>query len=150
VEHVADQLLALGMVERVILLGELLGDDVADFLLDLRTRHLVERLEVDEVEQALVELDLEVGMLVALGERAGIANRDEALLVDRADLGLVGGSRGAFCRLLDLPHLQRSRPSAAASPVSSTPRSLPTALLRLMSLIGTPWSIADRINRKAL
>ena len=35
VEHVADELLALGLVERLVLLRELLGDDVADFGLDL-------------------------------------------------------------------------------------------------------------------
>ena len=84
VEDVADQLLALGMVERVVLLGQLLGDDVADFGLDLLARHLVERLQVDEVEQPLVKLDLELGMLVALGERAGVADRDQPMLLERA------------------------------------------------------------------
>ena len=83
VEDVADQLLALGMVERVVLLGQLLGDDVADFGLDLLARHLVERLQVDEVEQPLVKLDLELGVLVALGERAGVADRDQPVLVER-------------------------------------------------------------------
>ena len=78
VEHVADQLLALGMVERVVLLGQLLGDDVADFVLDLLARHLVERRQVDQVEQPLVKLDLEVGVLVALGEGAGIADASPA------------------------------------------------------------------------
>ena len=43
VEDVADQLLALGLVERLVLLRELLVDDVADFRLDLLARHLVER-----------------------------------------------------------------------------------------------------------
>ena len=83
VEHVADQLLALGMVERVVLLGQLFGDDVADFSLDLLARHLLERLQVDEVEQPLVKLDLELGMLVALGERTGVADGDEPMLVER-------------------------------------------------------------------
>ena len=94
VEDVGDQLLALGMVERVILLRQLLGDDVADFRLDLLARHLFERLKVDEVEQTLVKLDLELGMLVALGEGAGIADRDEPMLVERALPLLVGRRLG--------------------------------------------------------
>ena len=81
VEHVADELLALGLVQRLVLLGKLLGDDVADFGLDLLARHLFERLQVDEVDQPLVKLDLELGMLVALRERAGIADCDKPVLV---------------------------------------------------------------------
>ncbi len=46
VEHVIDQLLALGMVERVPLLVEFLEDDVADFVRDLRARHFFQRLRL--------------------------------------------------------------------------------------------------------
>ena len=31
-----------------------------------------------------MQLDLELGMLVALGERAGVADRDQPMLVERA------------------------------------------------------------------
>jgi len=58
IEHVSDELLALAVIERMVLLRQLLGDDVADLLLDLLARHLVERLKVDEIEKALVKLDL--------------------------------------------------------------------------------------------
>ncbi len=114
VEHVVDQLLALGMVERVVLLGQLLEDDVADFVLDLLARHGFERGQVDEVEQALVQLDLEVGVQLVLGEGAGIAGRYQPALF-LGPLGYFLG-RNLILGLANLPHGQRSRPRAPAMP----------------------------------
>ena len=96
-----------------------------------------------------MQLDLEVGVRVALGESAGVADRDQPLLFERA----TGGNLRAVRRradFRDLPHAQRSSPRAAAMPASSDSMSLPTALLRLMSLIGTPRSIAARITAGSL
>ena len=84
VEDVADQLLALGLIERLVLLGQLFVDDVADLRLDLLAGHFVERRQVDKVEQALVQLDLQVGVGIALGESAGIADRNQPMLLDVA------------------------------------------------------------------
>ena len=64
VEHVLGQLLALGEVQRCALLGELLRDQVAHLGLDLLARQVLERREIDEVEQAVVQLDLEVGVAI--------------------------------------------------------------------------------------
>ncbi len=47
VKNVGDQLPAFGLVEGMVLLGELLGDDIADFGFDLFARHVVERGQVD-------------------------------------------------------------------------------------------------------
>ena len=102
VEHVGDQLLALDEIERMILLGQLLADDVADFGLDLRVRHLVERGQVDQVEQPLVKLDLEVGLRVALGKCTGIAKRHQPLLLAR-ECRLLDWSSGGGA-FTDLPH----------------------------------------------
>ena len=99
VQNVADQALALGIVERLILLRQLFVDDVADFRLDLLARHLVERLEVDDVEQALVKLDLEIGMLVALGECARFTDGDQPMLFDALSGGAlrVEAALSPFC-----------------------------------------------------
>ena len=64
VEHVLGQLLALGEVQRCALLSELLRDQVAHLGLDLLARQILERREIDEVEQAVVQLDLEVGVAI--------------------------------------------------------------------------------------
>ncbi len=137
VEHVADQLLALGVIERVILLAQLLRNDVANLGFDLLTRHLVERREVDEIEQPLMKLDLELGMLVTLGEGSGIADRHEPVLFELLRAGLLVDGL-ALLWLADLPHHLRSRPSAAARPSSIVSRSFAVALLRFTSLIGIP------------
>jgi hypothetical protein len=133
----------------MVLLGELLDDDIADLVLDLLARHLVERLEVDDIDQPLVKLDLELGLRVALGERTRIADRDDAMLVERALPVLLDFGFGPDC-LANLPHHTLSRPSAAATPASIPSRSLAIALLRLISSIGTPRSIAVRISAKSL
>ena len=65
----------------MVLLAELLGDDIADLGLDLLARHLVERRQIDEVEQPLVKLDLEVGLGVALLEGAGVAGLHQPRIV---------------------------------------------------------------------
>ena len=96
-------------------------------------RHLVERLQVDEVEQPLVKLDLEVGMHVALGESAGVADRDQPMLFERL-LELLGRRRPApraglrTCHILSDPG--RGRRQVPAATVS---RSLASALFRLSS-----------------
>ena len=102
VEHVVDQLLALGMVERVALLVEFLENDVADLFLDLLARHVFERRQVDEAEQALVKLDLQLGVQFVGGEGAGIADGHQPPF-------LLGPLRHFFRRRLvlgfaDLPH----------------------------------------------
>ena len=78
----------------------LLGRGIIRF--DLRVRHLVERRQVDQFEQTLVKLDLELGVRIALGKCAGIAEGHQALLIAR-ERGLLGdpGSGGGFT---DLPH----------------------------------------------
>ena len=105
--------------------------------------------QVDEVEQPLVKLDLQLGVLVALVESAGVADRDQPVLVERVRALLVGERRGVG-RLADLPHRLALQPKAAATPASSVSRSLPSADLRLISSIGTPRSIAARITAWSL
>ncbi len=114
VQHVVDQLLALRMVEGVALLVELLEDDVADLLLDLSSRHFLERRQVDEAEQPLVKLDLQFGVQVIGSEGAGIADGHQPPFL----LGPLGGLFGR-CLVLGLaylPHDQCSSPRAAARP----------------------------------
>ena len=117
VEDVADELLALSLVERLVLLRELLRDDIADFGLDLQARHLFKRLQVDEVDQSLVKLDLELGMLVAFRESAGVANGDQAMLLDRPLVRRLfienGESPGQFS---DLPRHIPTVPSSMPPP----------------------------------
>ena len=143
VEHVGDELLALGIVERVALFAELLDDDRADLILDLRARAGFERGQVDEVEQPLVKLDLELGVRLVLAECAGIAGGEQAALLFVA-LGRVR-ARGGAAALVDLPQAHRVHPKAAATPVSSLSRSRASGPLRRMSASGTPRSIASVI-----
>ena len=147
VEDVADERLSLSVVQRVVLLRQLLVDDVPDLGLDLLARHLVECLQVDEVEQALVKLELEIGPRVAVRERTGVADRDDAHLLGRAHFGVtVLAAR----RFPDLPHYERSRPRMPATPASSMSMSLPTWLLRLISAMGTPRSMAGCMTAGSL
>ena len=88
VEDVANERLALLVVERLVLLRQFLVDDIADFGLDLLARHLVECLQIDDVQQPLVKLDLEIGMRVPVGERSRVADRDDAKFFGRLDFGL--------------------------------------------------------------
>ena len=88
VEDVADESLALLVVERLVLLRQFLVDDIADFSLDLLAGHLVECLQIDDVQQPLVKLDLEIGVRVPVGERSRVADGDNAKLFGRFDLGL--------------------------------------------------------------
>src|SRR5829696_7834830 len=88
VEDVADEGLPLLVVERLVLLRQFLVDDISDFRLDLLTRHLVECLQIDDVQQPLVKLDLEIGMCVPVGERSRVPDRDNAKLFGRLDFGL--------------------------------------------------------------
>src|SRR5205085_547319 len=145
VQHVTDELLPLGMIQRVLLLGELFDDNIPNFVFDLRARHLIECLKIDEVEQALVKFDLQIRVQVAFGERARIADGDQSMFLARAlpppIINLVAADR-----LADLPHDYLSKSSAAAMPAFNVSRSLPSALFRLSSSMGTPRSIADRIS----
>ena len=95
-------MLAFRLVERLILLRQLFVDDVANFRLNLFAGHFVERRQVDQVEQALVQLHLEVSVSVTLGEGPGISRRDQPMLFERArGRGLSRcASRGFF----NLPH----------------------------------------------
>src|SRR5215203_3018804 len=88
VEDVADEGLPLLVVERLVLLRQFLVDDIADFGLDLLAGHLVECLQIDDVQQPLVKLDLQVGVRVPVGEGSGVPDRDDAKLFSRFDLGL--------------------------------------------------------------
>src|SRR5438105_12209335 len=76
VQYVADELFSLRVVKRVILLCEFFGDNVTNLILNLLTRHLLERLEINEVEKALMKLDLEVGVQVPFRERSGVSQCD--------------------------------------------------------------------------
>src|SRR5690348_5868611 len=87
----------------MVLLRQLLSDDVADFLPNLFARHLVERLQVGEVEKPLVQLDLELGVLVALRKCAGVPDGYEPMLFERLLASLLDLDFTS-CRLADLPH----------------------------------------------
>ena len=110
------QLLALSLVERLVLLRQLLSDDVPDLGLDLLARHLLKRLKVDELDQSLVKLDLELCVLVTLCESAGIADGDEPVLVESALALLLVFDTAEATGFSDLPHgltLQPKRGSNA-------------------------------------
>ena len=128
------------MVERVALLVELFEDDVADLFLDLLARHFVERGQIDEAQQPLVKLDLQVGVQVIGGERAGIADGHQPPFL----FGPFGDFFGRcfVLGLANLPHDQCSSPSAAATPLSIASMSFASGHLRRTSPIGTPRSIA--------
>ena len=66
VEHVADQLLALGLVERVVLLAPVPRRRCRRLRPGSARATSGRAPKVDQVQQALVKLDLEVGVRVAL------------------------------------------------------------------------------------
>ena len=149
VEDVADELLALGLVERLVLLCELLGDDVADFGLDLLARHLFERLQVDERRSAAgASSTLSSVCLSRLANAPAsptVTSRCSSIARCRASSRSASSGRGLrICHMFTAP---------AAAP----PRSLHQEgrgpcrrrVLRLISSIETPRSIAARISAKS-
>ena len=146
VEHVADQLLALGMVERMLLLGQLFLDDVADLVLDLLARHGVERGQVDEIEQAAGE----ARPSDRYGRRAWRRRRRRR----RSSAAVPPGcARPCRRRPARRPGWACGSATWSSAPARarprrrhrSAPKSRLSALLRLISSIGTPRSIAAHI-----